>query len=297
MILFQEVPGCATCVGYGEQVLSHPLLVDAIENLFIPVAVYNNIGGDDRKTLNSFNEPTWNNPVVRIVSVDRRELASRVDGDYTLRGITNAMVASLKAVGREIPEYLQILHDEVEVSFRPTERATFAMSCFWEGEAALGKIEGILSTIPGYLNGNEVVKVEYDPSVISYADLVKKAQTQQCALRVFTRTGKQHEVARTLVGNAAVTSEESVRPDSEPKYYLSKTLLRFVPMTPLQAAHVNAAVGDGDDPANFLSPRQIELFALIKAHPTARWKSFIGSTDITSAWDDVQTVAKSLAKM
>ncbi len=116
-------------------------------------------------------------------------------------------------------------------------------------------------------------------------------------MRVFTRTGKQHEVARTLVGNAALTSDESIKPDSEPKYYLSQTLLRFVPMTPLQASRVNAAVGDGDDPNKYLSPRQIELFALIKAHPTTRWKSFIGSADITGAWDEAQATARSLSKM
>src|SRR5258706_973783 len=34
-VLFQEVPGCSTCVSFGDQVLSHPLLVDAIEKEFI----------------------------------------------------------------------------------------------------------------------------------------------------------------------------------------------------------------------------------------------------------------------
>ena len=30
-ILFQEVPGCATCQNYGSNVLSHPLIAEAIE--------------------------------------------------------------------------------------------------------------------------------------------------------------------------------------------------------------------------------------------------------------------------
>ncbi|MCA9256836.1 MAG: thioredoxin family protein, partial [Phycisphaerales bacterium] len=65
LILFQEVPGCGTCRSYGDRVLSHPLIRDAAESLFVPVAVYNNIPGDDENTLKSFKEPAWNNPVVR----------------------------------------------------------------------------------------------------------------------------------------------------------------------------------------------------------------------------------------
>ena len=47
LVLFQEVPGCSTCVNYGRQVLSHPLLVEAAETLFTPAAVYNNVKGAD----------------------------------------------------------------------------------------------------------------------------------------------------------------------------------------------------------------------------------------------------------
>ena len=48
LILFQEVPGCATCRNYGHNVLSHPLMVEAIENLFVPLAIFNNKGGITR---------------------------------------------------------------------------------------------------------------------------------------------------------------------------------------------------------------------------------------------------------
>ena len=50
-ILFQEVPGCATCQNYGKNVLSYPLIVDAIENEFVPLAIFNNVKGHDRKVL------------------------------------------------------------------------------------------------------------------------------------------------------------------------------------------------------------------------------------------------------
>src|SRR5262245_32481090 len=57
LILFDEIPGCATCTGYGETVLKQPLLVEAAETLFIPVAIYNNLGGKDREVLDAFGEP------------------------------------------------------------------------------------------------------------------------------------------------------------------------------------------------------------------------------------------------
>jgi len=45
LILFQEVPGCSNCTTYGNSILSEPLLVEAIEDLFVPLAVFNNKGG------------------------------------------------------------------------------------------------------------------------------------------------------------------------------------------------------------------------------------------------------------
>jgi len=35
LILFQEIPGCSTCRNYGHNVLSHPMLAEAIQDLFV----------------------------------------------------------------------------------------------------------------------------------------------------------------------------------------------------------------------------------------------------------------------
>ncbi len=113
LILFQEVPGCATCRNYGQRILSHGLMVEVIENEFIPLAIFNNKGGADRTILKKYNEPTWNNPVVRIVDDKGKNLVSRVAGNYTLKGIYNAMEAALKREKKAIPTSMQLLKEAI----------------------------------------------------------------------------------------------------------------------------------------------------------------------------------------
>ncbi len=71
-----------------------------------------------------------------------------------------------------------------------SETATFAAGCFWGVEAAFQKLEGITSVLVGYTGGSfddptyedvcsdktghaEAVRIEYDPTKISYSELVE----------------------------------------------------------------------------------------------------------------------------
>jgi peptide-methionine (S)-S-oxide reductase len=72
-----------------------------------------------------------------------------------------------------------------------TTKATFGAGCFWQVEETFRAIDGVVDTAVGYEGGDvdnptyeqvcsgttghvEVTQVEFDPSVVSYEDLVSK---------------------------------------------------------------------------------------------------------------------------
>jgi len=112
LILFQEVPGCSTSQGYGTRLLSNGMIVDAIENEFIPLAIYNNVGGKDSDILKKYKEPTWNNPVVRVVDEKGKNIVARLSGDYSENGLITTMANALRKHEGEVPAYVDLLQQE-----------------------------------------------------------------------------------------------------------------------------------------------------------------------------------------
>lgn len=237
LILFQEVPGCMTCRNYGHNVLSNPLMVDAIENLFIPLAIYNNKKGADAKVLRKFSEPAWNNPVVRIIDGEETNLVKRVSGNYSQKGLYQAMEAALTKSGKEIPEFMQLLKQEIGAVEVGTKEATFKMYCFWSGESHLGDADGVVATEAGFMNGYEVVKVNYDPAVISEATLESYAKEAKCNM---------------------VSSEGKFRKDKDPQYYLKHSDYKYLPLSAIQKTKINSALKNRKDARGYLSPTQLK---------------------------------------
>lgn len=237
LLLFQEVPGCQTCRTYGREVLTHPLIVEAAETLFIPLAIHNNKPGHDAEVLKRFGEPAWNNPVVRIVTAEGTDLQPRLAGNYSAAGLANAMAQALIRRQGRAPAWLQLVADELTAAQRGTAKATYSMYCFWTGEALFGELNGVVRTTAGFQNGKEVVAVEYDPLVITREQLDRIAKDSRC----FAEAGG------------------SFTPDKTPKYYLSNSPYTNIPMTEAQQCRVNAALARKQDPSEFLSPRQAAI--------------------------------------
>jgi len=287
-LLFQEVPGCSTCRNYGQGVLSHPLIVEAIESLFVPVAIFNNKGGKDAQVLREFDEPSWNNPVVRIINSKKDNIIPRINRDYSKLGIVQAMIVALKSQFLAVPPYLSLMEEELLAERRGTEEAVFSMYCFWSGEQKLGNIEGVVETHAGFMKGREVVAVKYDPMIISYEELLNTAKSSSCASHVYTLDEDQKRVAAKAVGPSAISPLSNFRLDKDPKYYLSQTAYRFVPMTPLQATRVNSKLANRQSPRALLSPRQQQLVKHFEQNG-GKGRNVV-EMDILKAWKQVEKI-------
>jgi len=264
-LLFQEVPGCTRCVDFGELVLADPLLVEAIETEFVPVAILNNRGGADREVLDRFDEPAWNNPVVRFVDAGGRDLIPRADGVFSAAGISERMIASLEAAQRSVPPYLALAAAEARARF--PRRATFETHCFWAGEGCLGDLPGVVGTTAAWLGGREAVEVRFDPHVVSYSDLLRAARARDCAHAVFARGADEAQAAAEVFGDAVRETDAPIRraDEADQKRHLRASELAGLDLTPMQRTRVNAALANGTDPLRWLSPRQRAEAAITRA--------------------------------
>ena len=267
LILFQEVPGCSTCRNYGKNVLSNGLLVDAIEHEFIPLAIHNNKQGEDQKILDLYNEPAWNNPVVRIVNEAGKDITTRISGNYTALGLANGMADALLKQGKEIPIYLNLLIDELEAQNQIYETAEsyYQMYCFWSGEGHLGQKEGVLKTEPGFMDGHEVVKVIHNTEVLPKNELDEFAQTADCQ----------------PIDNS--TSKE-FRADKDLQYYLKNSIYAYLPLSHIQRTKINSALGQKSDPTVYLSPTQMLWLHKAQNAKNKKVKSLRYLKDISTAW-------------
>lgn len=259
-MFFQEVPGCHTCSTFGNEVMSHPLIVEAIETYFIPLVIYNNIGGSDGKILKKYNEPTWNNPVIRVVNSKGKDIVKRHSGAYEPSAVVNTIQNALLASNQIAPKYLNLLHQELSDN---TEEAVLSMYCFWTGEKEIGSIQGVQFTQAGYMNGTEVVKISYDPDQISYAELVSESSKKRCADKVYTNSNEEKSIAKNK--NIPSKDTNKYRVDRQDKYYLSQTDYQSIPMLNIQATKANALVAQKQSPADILSPRQLAILDLVTA--------------------------------
>jgi hypothetical protein len=234
--LFDEVPGCSTCKGFGADVLSNTLLVQAIETEFVPLFVANNRSGRDAEVLASYREPAWNNPVVRLLDAEGRDVLPRRDGLYSAHEIAVRMIDALRAAKRPVPRYLELAADESKLAHRRTE--TFATACYWEGEAHFGRLPGVIGAQALDTEAGEAVRVTYDESRLRADALIAAA----------ARGGYTRKLEPGLSGREARGRDHL--------HALALSPLRTLDLTPLQALRTNAALASRGDAMAWLTPSQ-----------------------------------------
>ncbi|MEM6675607.1 MAG: hypothetical protein AAF726_22340 [Planctomycetota bacterium] len=144
----------------------------------------------------------------------------------------------------------------------------------------MGSLEGVVGTRSAWIGKHEVVEVAYRPDVVGYGKLIDAAVEHGCASRVWTTSEEQLGVAKKD-GRIAARVEAfagGLRPAkaSDQLYYLERSPLRYLPLTPVQARRVNGALYTKKDPGAWLSPRQKELFRAIESTLAERPKALEG---------------------
>ncbi len=271
-LLFQEIPGCATCRGFGGGPLSHPLLVDAIETCFVPIAIHNNKGGADKAALERFREPAWNNPVVRFVDGDGQDVIPRRDGIWSESGTVERMISALEVAHADVPRWLEMAR--LELHPRDEQRVVFSMHCFWEGQQRIGAIDGVIDARPGFVGGSEVLDVRFDASRVKLADLAQQAAAMECATTILLPRAGDAELLPANLRERARELKGEVRAagaDDDLRRLRGVRELDLLPLTRTQGLRVNAelaaggTIGGGTVQAGTLSPNQEALRGRVAA--------------------------------
>ncbi len=271
-LLFQEIPGCATCTTFGREVLSHPLLTEAIETQFIPLVINNAIKPSDpdakeRSALMLlYNEPKYNNPVVRFVNAKGEDIIPRKDRVWSAAQVSARMVETLETAGRDVPQWLTLA--AMATDTKNQAEATFTMFCYFTGEATIGAIDGVVNVRSGFQGKHEAVFVTYHKPSVKFADIVEKSKAASCASLVYTTTEDQKSVAADIVGDKkAIMLEDPAKKkytsDNHQRVGLNNSIYKWLPLTPAQSTKVNAAIKNKTDINIWLTPSQIEMHKTI----------------------------------
>jgi hypothetical protein len=208
-----------------DEAFHHPLLREAMAEHFRTVCLRDEEGG----------------PAIVMHHADGMLMSDLSSATPSASEIARLMVAALERIGQSPPPYLQLIRMECAKGAR--SRAVFRAVCAWDGAAALGRVDGVLGVESGRGADDTLIEVMFDPDVISRADLAARAEMVGCR-------GTEMQV---------LADAPELMENPEPYFWLSHTDFRYLPLTPMQAMRINAALRDREDPRIWLSPRQIAL--------------------------------------
>lgn len=236
--------------------MSHPIIVDTIENSFVPLLTHNNSIGDAAQ-LKRFDEPSWNYQVVRFLDSEGKDIIPRKDKVWDIKALTKRMILTLKKSDKEIPPLLKLLDQETDTSNHA--QAAFAMYCFWTGELKLGAFEGVITTEAGHYGGREVTLVTYDKSQLSLKGLLTQATAINCFDKAYVPPNlvKSAKSYTSSPVGTLTRGYEKAR-SSDQKRQIRGTSYAKLNLSPAQATKVNSFARSNPQKAkSYLTKRQL----------------------------------------
>ncbi len=125
----------------------------------------------------------------RVVNVDEDEGTFTIDANHPLAGASYEATVTLDGFEKG-PSERQFGYNPERVPDSKFDVLTIALGCFWGGELEYMRVDGVVGTAVGYTQGHKVdptyqevcsgttghteaIQVVFDPSIVSYEELVK----------------------------------------------------------------------------------------------------------------------------
>jgi hypothetical protein len=274
-------------------------LIEAAESMFITVLV--DMAGtnpDDDLIIARYHDNRHNDTVVRIVNGKGNDLAIRLEGKCCSVGnIARAMRGALERKELQVPNYLKFLEAEylarVDVpcqASRGAKEIVFKTEATTKAEIDFAELNGVIDVECGYLCGSRAVKVTYNSEVIDCKSLLFHAIFHMDVETVYWTNWFEIMAVQSDLDMmdakpklVELGSNRFTR-GKDPKNFLRTTLLRYVPLTSLQALQANLAISKNhrELALNMLSPRQLAILEAVERKIPRRETVNVGIAD---AWN------------
>lgn len=311
LLIVQQAPGSRLAREFGANVLSHPLVVETAEDLFVPVALIRGSNGNHAAsvadgngyadTLSKYDQPASITPLIRIMNSEGVDLVPPIaDKGCTIGNITSAMTQALESHNRVMeypyPRYLKhLMVSERAQEIQAVSKIFLGASCFWVGEAELGAAHGVIATQIAWLGGREIVIVSFDKKITSYQELVRFAIAKEVVEIIYYCSDAEKDVAerqvelkiaKCKVARLTGSVGGSVQLEHDTKNFIARTGFRYIPLTRYQSSRINSALfhHKEEEGIALLSPRQSAIFRNICSNPEKEREEVI-DTPIHAAWE------------
>lgn len=276
----------------GEEIFSHPVIVEAIQTLFVPVLCIEEVTADTPVRRSSSGRRCRASVLIMEATSLELLIDDPLVGDtLTKEDVLGAMVKALEKLGNCVPKYLQVLQ-KGEISCEE-KRLVVGTGDPARAEIEFVTLEGVVAVSSNLWTQQRVVVVNYDPRRITFSMLVRHAVQHSLCDTVYHLVNEERIAAQ--IESSRLRSPPALLPlqggyfdrDIFSKHALRKTSFRFVPLTRLQSALANRLVQTGrfNEAMHLLSPFQGQmLMQAMRSGPSEKRYFEVVDVPILVAW-------------